>query len=257
MWAMDDPSIDRLAGSWTHREAWRPVAPLGLAGMVVLLEAAIWDLDHGTHLLVALAAVLATALALGPRPAAVGLVLGALVAASSSVLTEAQPAAIPRAFVQLVAYLFAGGTTIALVAIAVRPRARRPAGPRLRPSSRPGPAASSARDPQLSVPGPDLAPDFAPVEALTARELEILRLATSGASVDMMAEGLCISPNTVKTHLTHVYAKLGVRGRTDAVRAALHSGCLTPADICPHVYGGAPSESPVPVTTPDPARPSI
>ena len=253
MWAMGDPSIDRLAGSWTRREAWRPVAPLGLAGVVVLLEAAVWDLDHGTHLLVALAAVVATALALGPRPAAVGLVLGALVAAAASLFTEAQPAATPRALVQLVSYLFAGGASIALVAIAARPGARQLAGTRLRPS----PRGHSARDPQLSVPGQDSAAHVSPVEALTTRELEILRLATSGATVDEMARHLCISPNTVKTHLTHVYGKLGVRGRTDAVRAALHAGCLTPADICPHLSGPAVSSvSSVPVAIVDGETPS-
>ena len=91
-------------------------------------------------------------------------------------------------------------------------------------------------------------PPTAMVEALTDRELEILRLAASGIAVEEISARLFVSPNTVKTHLTHVYAKLGVRGRPDAIRAALHYGCLTPADICPHRYPPEAAESPLSVS---------
>ena len=73
------------------------------------------------------------------------------------------------------------------------------------------------------------------LEPLTARELEVLHLAATGISVDEIARRLYVSPNTVKTHLTHIYGKLGVRGRSEAIRAALHCGCLSPEDICPHL----------------------
>lgn len=250
MTTFDQAAIDRLSVSWTHRGAWRPVALLGMAGVLALLEATVLGLDHGTHLLVALAAVLAMVLVLGPKPAVVGLVLGALVAGGASLAAAADATALIHASVQLLSYLFVGGASIALVAFAARSGSRfqvcelqwhRP------PAHEAAAEAGSVRH----------GPADALLEALTPRELEILRLATSGASVDEMARRLCISPNTVKTHLTHVYAKLGVRGRTDAVRAALHSGCLTPHDICPHVYGPEPPESPVPVTTPTRSRPTI
>ena len=84
------------------------------------------------------------------------------------------------------------------------------------------------------------APDGLPpalVEPLTDRELEVLRLAATGIAVKAIGAQLYLSPNTVKTHLTHAYAKLGVRGRSDAIRAGLHHGLLAPADICPHRYG--------------------
>jgi hypothetical protein len=58
----------------------------------------------------------------------------------------------------------------------------------------------------------------------------------------------------VKTHLTHIYGKLGARGRTDAVRAAIHCGCLRAEDICPHLAAIGMEGSPVPVTPNQPNR---
>ncbi|MCC9310962.1 response regulator transcription factor [Kitasatospora sp. RB6PN24] len=56
-----------------------------------------------------------------------------------------------------------------------------------------------------------------PAEALTERELEVLRLVAAGSTNKESARRLFISEATVKTHLLHLYAKLGVRDRAAAV----------------------------------------
>ena len=58
-------------------------------------------------------------------------------------------------------------------------------------------------------------------ERLTARELEILMLVAEGKSNKEIAHHLHISQATVKSHLLHIYAKLGVSDRTAAVTEAL------------------------------------
>ena len=59
-----------------------------------------------------------------------------------------------------------------------------------------------------------------PDEALSAREIELLRALQTGASNREIAEQLFISQATVKTHLIHIYSKLGVDNRTAAVEQA-------------------------------------
>ncbi|KTR38953.1 response regulator [Rothia kristinae] len=59
-----------------------------------------------------------------------------------------------------------------------------------------------------------------PETALSERETEILRLLATGASNRQLARTLFISEATVKTHLVHIYEKLGVGSRTAAVAAA-------------------------------------
>ncbi|MCL4458391.1 MAG: response regulator transcription factor [Chloroflexi bacterium] len=63
-----------------------------------------------------------------------------------------------------------------------------------------------------------------PVEALSARELEVLQLVAQGASSGEIADKLCLSPRTVQGHLTNIFAKLGVNSRTEAVLYALRQG---------------------------------
>ncbi|MEU6853939.1 response regulator transcription factor [Actinacidiphila alni] len=63
-------------------------------------------------------------------------------------------------------------------------------------------------------------------EAPTERELEVLRLVAAGSTNKEAAKQLFISEATVKTHLLHLYAKLGVRDRASAVAAAYKSGLL-------------------------------
>ena len=63
-------------------------------------------------------------------------------------------------------------------------------------------------------------------EKLSARELEVLGLVASGASNSGIAQALHISEATVKSHLLHIFGKLGVADRTAAVTAALRRGVL-------------------------------
>ncbi len=65
-------------------------------------------------------------------------------------------------------------------------------------------------------------------EALTRRELEVLREVARGAANAQVAERLHIGEATVKTHLVHVFTKLGVDGRTAAVARAMELGILSP-----------------------------
>ncbi|MEV3981503.1 response regulator transcription factor [Nonomuraea sp. NPDC049758] len=60
-----------------------------------------------------------------------------------------------------------------------------------------------------------------PGPALSAREVELLELLASGASNREIARRLYITEATVKTHLVHIYDKLGVDTRTAAVTAAV------------------------------------
>jgi DNA-binding NarL/FixJ family response regulator len=63
-------------------------------------------------------------------------------------------------------------------------------------------------------------------EPLSQRELEVLTLISQGSNNRETARKLFISEATVKTHLLHVYAKLGVRDRAAAVAAAFERGFL-------------------------------
>ncbi len=76
---------------------------------------------------------------------------------------------------------------------------------------------------QVRTPTPD---------ALSARELDVLRLVAAGSTNRDAARQLFISEATVKTHLLHIYAKLEVRDRASAVAAGYQRGLLhaTPPD---------------------------
>jgi len=62
------------------------------------------------------------------------------------------------------------------------------------------------------------------IEPLTDRELEVLRLLAAGLSNAAIAEQLVVSIGTVKTHLKHIYGKLAVQSRTQAVAQARARG---------------------------------
>jgi two-component system NarL family response regulator len=61
---------------------------------------------------------------------------------------------------------------------------------------------------------------------LTPRELAALRLMANGQSNKEIATSLTISERTVKTHLAHLFEKLGVTSRTEAVRVATRRGLV-------------------------------
>ncbi|MFI0470265.1 response regulator [Saccharopolyspora sp. 5N102] len=61
----------------------------------------------------------------------------------------------------------------------------------------------------------------APEQSLSAREVEILELLAQGLGNKELAKKLFISEATVKTHLVHIYSKLGVDSRMAAVSAAV------------------------------------
>ena len=55
---------------------------------------------------------------------------------------------------------------------------------------------------------------------LTKRELEVLELLAAGGSNEEMAQHLFVSTSTIKTHLVHIYQKLDVARRTQAIQKA-------------------------------------
>lgn len=66
-----------------------------------------------------------------------------------------------------------------------------------------------------------------PAVALTRRELEVMRLAADGLRDGQIGSSLYISESTTKTHLRHVYEKLGVGNRTAAVSKLIALGALS------------------------------
>ncbi len=64
------------------------------------------------------------------------------------------------------------------------------------------------------------------VDALSERELEVLKLMAKGAANKEIAAGLCISESTVKTHIQTIFQKLEVSDRTEAVTEALQKGII-------------------------------
>jgi DNA-binding NarL/FixJ family response regulator len=66
---------------------------------------------------------------------------------------------------------------------------------------------------------------------LTDRERDILRLAACGMSNARIADHLAVSARTVQAHLTHIFDKLGVGSRTEAVIVGLRQGVLSLEDL--------------------------
>jgi DNA-binding NarL/FixJ family response regulator len=74
---------------------------------------------------------------------------------------------------------------------------------------------------------PRAAPASPMVEALTAREREVLQLLSEGLSNRRIAERLGISEHTAKFHVNAILGKLGAEGRTEAVVMAARLGLVT------------------------------
>ena len=70
-----------------------------------------------------------------------------------------------------------------------------------------------------------------PVDTLTERELEVLRLAAQGLSNRQIAEQLVVSPRTVQSHMANIFGKLQVGSRTEAVIVGLRRGWIALENI--------------------------
>jgi DNA-binding CsgD family transcriptional regulator len=162
----------------------------------------------GIFLLLLLPVLIAATL-FGARSGLVVLGLGAVGAVALATIRSHPWLVEPTDALRLVPYLLIGSIAVGASAL----RARPPAGPSADPPSRRARAATRL------------------IEPLTTREVEVLALAAGGLTADQIGGRLGVSRNTVKSHLTHAYAKLGAHNRVEAVAAGLQSGVLLRREI--------------------------
>jgi DNA-binding CsgD family transcriptional regulator len=84
----------------------------------------------------------------------------------------------------------------------------------------------SARTPRSARTSAVSDPEEAPVEPLTAREMDVLELLSEGLPNKAIANALGISDQTVKFHIASMSGKLGAANRTDIVRRAVRRGLI-------------------------------
>lgn len=73
----------------------------------------------------------------------------------------------------------------------------------------------------------------APLDTISPRELEVLRVAATGRTNKEIARDLDISPRTVQVHLANIFSKLGVGSRTEAVLIGIKRGWVSLGDTQP------------------------
>jgi len=68
--------------------------------------------------------------------------------------------------------------------------------------------------------------ESSPFDSLSERELQVLLMMMDGQSISVISEKLCLSPKTVSTYRTRLYAKLGVQNDIELARLALQFGVV-------------------------------
>ncbi|MFD3511703.1 response regulator [Streptomyces sp. NPDC058663] len=84
---------------------------------------------------------------------------------------------------------------------------------------------------QVTAPVPETQEPAELPDGLTPREAEVLVLIAEGMPNADIAQALCVGPATVKTHINNLFAKTGVRDRTQAVRYAYRQGLARPPGV--------------------------
>lgn len=79
---------------------------------------------------------------------------------------------------------------------------------------------------QQQPPGPASNPQAQASLGISPRELAVLQELAAGHSNKEIADRLNVSPHTVKTHVAHLFEKLGARRRTEAIRKARDLGIV-------------------------------